>query len=361
MLVALGCVGLLLAGAPAARADEIPGKYKPSINKGLDWLAKQQFRDGHWGSGAGQDAYPVAMTGLAGVALLSEGSTMREGKYADNIKRAVDWMLARAQPNGKIGGNNMNEANHYMYGHGFAMLFLGSVYGEEPDGDRRKKMEEVLTAAAKYSFDAQTREGGWGYVSAKDSGNFDEGSVTVTQMQGLRAVRNAGIVVPPDVIKNGVKYLERSTGPDGGVRYSLASGGGGAGSPALTAAGICCGFSAGEYNNKIVKGWFEFCQQRIPFLGGGRFGHDEYTHYYYGQALYSLGEDGYAKLFPNSKDAAKLNWKAYRESMFESMMKSQQSDGSWGGGNWGIGPVYVTSMYLTIMQLDNAALPIYQR
>ena len=34
--------------------------------------------------------------------------------------------------------------------------------------------------------------------------------------------------------------------------------------------------------------------------GGARFGHDEYTHYYYAQAMYILGEEGYAKLFPDS-------------------------------------------------------------
>ena len=29
-------------------ADEIPQEYRASIRKGLDWLAAQQIRDGHW-------------------------------------------------------------------------------------------------------------------------------------------------------------------------------------------------------------------------------------------------------------------------------------------------------------------------
>ena len=69
----------LLAAAPAVRADELPEKYKTSVTKGLDYLVKQQFKDGHWG--ANGDNYPVSMTGLAGLALLMEGSTVREGKY----------------------------------------------------------------------------------------------------------------------------------------------------------------------------------------------------------------------------------------------------------------------------------------
>ena len=83
------------------------------------------------------------MTALAGMALLMEGSTIREGKYADNIRRAVDWLMDRVQPNGLIGNpNNPTEAGRYMYGHGFGLLFLACVYGEEEDADRRKKLEK---------------------------------------------------------------------------------------------------------------------------------------------------------------------------------------------------------------------------
>ena len=64
----------------------------------------------------------------------------------------------------------------------------------------------------------------WGYVSAADGQGFDEGSVTITQMQGLRAARNAGIAVPAKVIDNAKKYLEECTTEDGGVIYSLGMG-----------------------------------------------------------------------------------------------------------------------------------------
>ena len=127
--------------------------------------------------------------------------------------------------------------------------------------------------------------------------------MTITQVQALRAARNAGIAVPQDAIKMAQKYLQDST--NGSGRRDLQSrrgGGGGDGRPALTAAAIACGFSFGDYNSPLVKKWFKFCQQtparsrRRP-----RIGHDEYTHYYYAQAIYILGDDGYAKLFPDSK------------------------------------------------------------
>ena len=64
---------------------------------------------------------------------------------------AVDWLMVRSQPNGLIGNpNHPGEAGRYMYGHGFSLMFLSCVYGEEEDSDRRKKMEDILTRADAY-------------------------------------------------------------------------------------------------------------------------------------------------------------------------------------------------------------------
>jgi hypothetical protein len=276
--------------------------------------------------------------------------------------------MERQQPNGLIGvPASPSEGGRYMYGHGYAVMFLACIVGEEENARRREKLVQVLEKACKYSHDAQTDRGGWGYVSAKDGSNFDEGSVTITQMQGLRAARNAGIIVPNKAIKDGVEYLRKSTNDQGGVQYSLAFGGGGRGDgrPALTAAAICCGFSAGEYNGDLAKKWLKFCQSHLSTPGDGRrMGHDEYTHYYYAQVVYVLGEDRYKKMFPDAKGDDVLTWSKYRKAAFDEWKKTQAADGSWSADSWTarmVGPIYVTSVYMAIMQLDKGALPIYQR
>jgi hypothetical protein len=250
-----------------------------------------------------------------------------------------------------------------MYGHGFSMLFLASVYGEEEDGERRKKLEDVLTRGADFTAKAQTNRGGWGYVSAADGQNFDEGSVTITQLQGLRAARNAGIVVPKECIDKAVEYLKKCTTPRGGVIYSLAHGGAVTGGerPPLTAAAIACAFSAGEYNSDIAKKWLTYCKTAIPVDKSGRdsFGHWEYTHFYFAQAVYILGEDGYGKMFPQSAANDRLTWSKYRETIFDYIASRQGADGSWGQGH--IGTIFTTSCHLVILQLDNGVLPIFQR
>jgi hypothetical protein len=355
-----GGIVLTLLLASRAQAEDIAPEYRKAIDKGLDWVAKNQHRDGHWDANGGQ--YPTTMTGLGGMVLLMEGSTMREGKYAERIRKAVDWIMDRCQRNGMIGNpNNPTEAGRYMYGHGFCLLFLSQIYGEEEDGDRRKKLEGILTRAVDFTGKAQTPRGGWGYVSSADGGGFDEGSVTVTQVQGLRAARNAGIAVPKSIIDKAHDYLKKCTTQRGGVIYSLAQGGAAMGGerPPLTAAAIACMFSAGEYNSPLAKKWFEYCRTTIPIAQVGRSGHDEYMHYYYAQALYVLGDKGFDKLFPNSRASDRLSWSQYRKAMYDHLVRTQNADGSWSGGY--IGPVFTTTTHLTILQLENGTLPIYQR
>lgn len=364
-LAALGLSLVVMLGGTPARGEEIPKEYHETIRKGLEWMAKNQFKDGHWEGVNGQ--YAVSMTALGGMSLLCEGSTIREGKYRDNIRRAANWVMDRMQSNGLIGNPaSQSEGGRYMYGHGFSVLFLSCIVGEEENARRREKLVQILEKACKYCRDAQTNRGGWGYVSAKDGSNFDEGSVTITQVQALRAARNAGIIVPGEAIKDAIKYLKDSTNEQGGVMYSLAFGGGrGEGRPALTAAAIACGFSAGEYQGDLVKKWLKFCQLHLSIPGEGRrMGHDEYTHYYYAQVVYVLGDDRFKKMFPDAKSDELLTWSKYRKAVFDEFKRAQSADGSWSHDSWTarmVGPVYVTACYLTILQMDKAALPIYQR
>jgi hypothetical protein len=341
-------------------ADKDKVDVEQNVRAGLDWLAKQQIKrndEGWWEANGGM--YPTTMTGLSGMCFLLEGSTMKEGKYSENIRKAVNWYLKRSQNNGLLGNPaNPTESARYLYGHGFGMLFLACAYGEEDDDKKRKQLEKLLTKAVEFTGKAQTDRGGWGYVSAADGGNFDEGSVTITQLQGLRAARNAGIFVPKSIIDKAVKYLHDCTTPRGGIIYSLAHGSpaNGGERPPLTAAAVACAFSAGDYKSEDAKKWLKYCRDNIPF-GKGRLNHDEYQNYYFSQAVYILGDDGYNKLFPGDKEPMK--WSDFRNTMFDYLKTGQNKEGFWNSG--GIGTIYSTAINLTILQLENATLPIYQR
>ncbi len=127
---------------------------------------------------------------FGGLAFLCSGSTSTQGPYAKNISRTTDFLLSKSRANGLIGDQVADV--RYTYGHGFAMLFLSQILGEEGLLDRREELVAVLNKAVDFCGKAQTPSGGWGYVSAKDANDYDEGSTTITQVQGLRGCRNAG-------------------------------------------------------------------------------------------------------------------------------------------------------------------------
>ena len=56
-----------------------------AVIKGLDYLAIKQADDGSWIVGGGE-GYPVAMTGLAGTAMLAHGNSPTRGKYSRNVQ-----------------------------------------------------------------------------------------------------------------------------------------------------------------------------------------------------------------------------------------------------------------------------------
>lgn len=332
--------GLLVALAGRAEAKSNDPKIKQSVNRALDYLAGEQRRQGYWE--ANQHQYRVAMTALCGNAMLCEGSTTTRGKYAKNIRSAVSYLLEMSHPNGLIGFQN---DFHYMYGHGFSMLFLSQVFGEEEDAERREELKRKLTKAVEFCGQAQTVAGGWGYVSAKDGNGFDEGSTCITQVQGLRACRNAGIPVPKEIIDRAVDYIKKCTTPEGGVQYSIKGGGA---RPPITAAAVACLFNSGDYESDYVRRLLDYCKKNLnPAGDGGRsFGHWHYAHFYYSQALYRIGGD---------------EWEKYFQVLSDEILRKQSASGAWKESQGHVGPVYTTAINATILQMENGYLPIYQR
>lgn len=329
---------LMGAASRVMSAESVVARKKVDevVARGLEYLAREQRRQGYWEVEAGN--YRIAMTALAGISMSCEGSTTTRGKYSRNISRAVDYLIDASQPNGLIG---FPDDYHYMYGHGFSMLFLSQVYGEEEDVERRRSLKRVLENAVKFSAAAQTSKGGWGYVSAKDGMDFDEGSTCITQVQGLRACRNAGIVVPGEIIERARKYIYDCTTSSGGVQYSIAGGGE---RPPITAAAVAVLFNAGATDQTPeLKKMMEYCTQNVWPGSQQDYGHWHYMHYYYAQVMYRMPEQ----------------WSKYSSWLEDKLILEQSPQGNWEDSS--IGPVYVTAMNTTILQLNKGYLPIYQR
>ena len=346
VLMCAGSPGRAVGATEAPKAvglplpDGITPETQAAIDRGLEFLARTQSREGAWRHQSGMGgSHPVAMTGLAGFALLASGSTATQGKYAPNITRATNFILASARPDGLI--SRIEEESRSMYGHGFSMMFLGQLYGMVDDPQKQERIHDVLRRAIGLTGRSQSKMGGWLYTP--NSGG-DEGSVTITQLQGLRSARNAGVAVPKEVIEQALGYLDKSANSDGGIRYNAT--GQGHSRPPITAAAVACWYNAGQYDHPLATKALEFIKQQIGRDGdsAGGFGHKYYAHFYMAQVMWLTSEEEWDWYFPTMRD-----W----------LLNQQQPDGSWNGD--GVGAVYGTAIALTILQMPYGYLPLLQR
>ena len=63
------------------------------------------------------------------------------GKYGDNVQTCLDFVLSCCQESGLIASD---QSHGPMYGHGFATLFLGEVYGMTGDEQVKEKLQKAV-------------------------------------------------------------------------------------------------------------------------------------------------------------------------------------------------------------------------
>jgi hypothetical protein len=345
LLAATGLAAVLLAGpadgAPGGpnRTADLPPAARTAVRAGIDFLVANQGPDGSWLSDGQTGQYPVAMTALAGLALLAEGNTPYSGPHADAVRRAVEYLIQRADPETGLVGSE--DAGRPMFGHGFSMAFLAEVYGSGARASLQQRIRTVLLRAIALTARSQSPRGGWYYTADSEQ---DEGAVTITQAQGLRACANAGLPVPAETMERALAYLHASVNPDGGIAYR--AGEPGSSRPAITCAAVATMYAAGLYTGDMVEGALAYALETVPGTAPSRSGgsHFFYAHLYLSQVMYFRGGEEWTEYFRPVRD-----W----------LVQAQDEDGSWSGEF--IGRTYGTSVALLILQLPANSLPLLQR
>lgn len=341
-------IGFLGSGPAAAGAAEdadpektaaklITPQAEESIELGLAWLAKRQAPDGSFGSGAYRGN--AAVTALCGLAFMAGGNTPGRGPYGGEVGRCVDYLLANTQQSGFI--TTARPASHGpMYGHGFATLFLAQCYGES----KRPELREKLAAAVKLIVNTQNKEGGWRYEPRRSEADI---SVTICQVMGLRAARNAGLFVPDETINRCIGYVKKSQNEDGGFSYMLQRR---ESAFARSAAGVVALYSAGVYEGPEITKGIQYLNKSRPQKGVvQRESYYHYGHYYAVQAMWQAGGEDWEKWYPAIRDEL-TQWPGEHR---------QQRDGSWTSPS--ICREYATAMTLIVLQVPDNCLPIFQR
>jgi hypothetical protein len=178
-----------------------------AVDKGLDWLAAQQRRDGTW-AGDGTDKNPAAGTALALLPLLGAGHGAKgaNSKHEVAVTKGLDALVRLQRPNGQLGV--------MLYHHGLAALALCEATALTDDARIRAGAQKAIDFIAR----SQHEGGGWGNQPRQPGETF----VTGWQVQALHAAQLAGLKVPPAATAGANRFLD-SVSSDRGTAYGSMS------------------------------------------------------------------------------------------------------------------------------------------
>lgn len=330
-----------------------------SVPSMKDYRGKQRI-DG----GFGDDRAVVALTSLAALALMADGSTDGRGRHGMAVHRALDFLLRlikTKKPGARADGTGGRYPEGYfwhpkdttsrMHGQGFATLALATALGTSK-GARAREIRKALVKAVSCVEGAQTRHGGFGYQPVPSTDH--EGSVTVAIAQGLRGARDAGITISNTLVAQGLGYLKRSQKKDGSFKYSLHQD---QSSYALTAAALASFFLYGKYDdddNLTIT-------RAIRYMKGRIARDPEISWYYYGHfyAAWACWQwDG-----NTWKDNGTNLWGWWHKRVYPHLISRQTNSGSFepDSGRYDYGPVLSTSFAILTLAIPDESIPVFQR
>lgn len=324
---------------PIARVPEINERVERAVERGLQWLVKNQNKDG-----SQKSSYPCAASGLAGLAWLASGSTFHEGRYCRNIQTTLDYVLRCASKNGFISeGGGFGPSG--MYGHGYSTQFLAQIHGMIHDESLAARVKDVLTKAVRNIEGSQNKFGGWNSSPNAELTDDGSGAIAVMQITALRTSESAGIQVRAQAIEKAKKYLLAMTNDQGWYAYNWhARGNSSGGSVGLTGAGMYMIGCLGQQNDpKYAKG-IKNVMAAIPGRGnndnsfGGWYA---YSLFYSSLAIYQHGGDEWRKWYP---------------ALSENLIRTQSADGGWSDSYGGV----FVALSVMCLQLPYRYLPMFQ-
>lgn len=229
-----------LGGTPASEL---------AVQEGLNWLARHQARDGSWRNSClaqqgtewgrceafpgcnmpGQN-YEASHTGLAVLAFQAGGHyAFNDSKYSKHVRRGLDWLIARQNADGFIGGSrgDIYEKDpafkkikarvfgadrfayhpHFMYEHGMATYALAEACalakaeGQTPD----PKLVKATLRAIEFIGRMQHADGGWRYQA--DPSERSDTSVSGWSALALNAAREAELPFDEQIIDKAIRFF----------------------------------------------------------------------------------------------------------------------------------------------------------
>jgi len=350
-------IGYALNGREEGSKRAMLGAYggnrltEASVQLGLQWLARNQLKDGSWSllgpysnGAANENENQVSATAMALLAFQGNGVTHKTGKFKDNVTRGWAWLIKQQDGD----GNFFHEGpfNHHFYTQGQCTIALCELYAMTKD----EKYKDPALKAVQYLLRSQSTEGGWRYSPNADS----DCSVTGWVVMALQSARMGGLDVPDDNLRRVERFLDRIA-MNGGSRYPYQKGK--EATNTMTAEALLCRQYLGwpRDDARLVEGatWLTQPGNLINFNQG----RNVYYWYYATQVMHHMEGDYWR------------TWnKVMRQVLPEQQVKAGKEAGSWdpirpSRDEWEAfgGRLYVTCLSIYMLEVYYRHLPLYSK
>lgn len=307
----------------------------------------------------------TAATGLSLLAYLGAGCThLDSNDYAQVVNRGLNWLLKNQQPDGSL-FREETDAHRYgrIYSHGIATIALCEAYGMTHDS----RLQEPAQKAIDFILSAQTPQGGWRYTPEKKDGVWrgeSDTSVSGWQAMALVSAKMAGLRVPDSCFEKLDLWVKHAA-IDGGSRFcylpvetplNAEMEGWKKPSHAMTAEGLLMELYL-NYDPKDPKFQeaVDYLMTSLPTVTEAK--RDTYYWYYATQVLFHVHDS---------------RWQKWQAALVDALQKSQETGneylkGSWdpyapAPDHWGMlcGRHYVTTMHLLMLEVYYRHLPLFR-
>ena len=365
-----------LAGAPSRdilTAEEWK-RVDRSIERGLEYLISQQAADGSFPT---RENGQPGVTSLCVMSFLANGYLPGEGKYGEELRKAVEYVRSLQTESGVIafahpkqGAKISRRFEHYTgktvaYGHVIASLMLCEVYGMTGGGEDLvdetviQRCLDVSMQMHRWPKPRDVDRGGWRYAQKQHDAESDL-SLTGWQLMFLRSAKGAGFDVPSEPIDEAIQYVLRCYRPDYGTFNYYIRGKEDRRSRGMAGAGILALAHAGMHNRKeaqaagdwILQHGFEQYNDKMEFDQAKTGWFNDCYHYgvfYCCQGMYQLGGEHWNSFFPKTSRV---------------VIDNQEPKGSWPACNSlakPYGQCYSSALSILALSAPNQLLPIFHR
>ena len=318
--------------------------WEPSVGKGLAWLVSVQGQDGGWGQDGGEQrdvrqgvalessGNDVANTSLAALALLRAGITPTSGPYADNLNRALEFVLREVEASPREGlavtarqGTQIQRKLGPNIDTFLSAFLLSEVDGRMPDAASQARVRAALEKVVAKIEKNQAADGSW-----NAGGGWAPVIGTSIASRSLYNAQTKGVDVDDSTLKKVDDYTKSNYDAKSG---SFSSGGAGAGVELYQASQALEQSTRTEESRKAAAPMNAAATAKLAesnFVAGfGSMGGEEFVSYLQiSDSLVRTGGDPYKQWNGKIKDH---------------LVKLQNADGTWAGHHCITGRVACTA------------------